>query len=204
MKILSNAVVALIFGLIGGLIAITAESRLNRRQETTIQATTVKADQFELEDPATGMQAYWGYDAHSRDIVIAFLGKKGQTLAEFGVEPVSDERGSNELNPFTSLNGGDGETRFSIHMDKTKQPQLAMGGGGTEKRLILGHILRGDAPASPTQDPYENWALILRDPSHGWQDYLDLGVTTPLHSAVRTGYAVISNSAGQHVSTEPK
>jgi hypothetical protein len=87
-------------------------------------------------------------------------------------------------------------------LDSSQNPVLVMGDSKTENRLLLGHWLREDV-AGDSNDPWDKWSLVFRDPSQGWRDYVDIGVTTPLNTKQRTGYVVLRNSSDRQLQEMP-
>lgn len=136
--------------------------------------------------------------------MIVFLDDKGRPRAEFGNEGNRLDNGrATDYAPFIALLGSDGKVRLRQGLDTRQYPFLSMGDHQTEARLLLGHSLHGSVSGIP-DDPWDNWSLLFRDPSHGWMDYVDIGVTTPLNSRQRTGYLVLRNSASSQLLLEPK
>jgi hypothetical protein len=146
-----------------------------------------------------------GKDRRGLNTEIAFLDEKGALRARFGLE-ASQLAGKRPLaySPFTELIGSDRKVRIRQGLDVSEYPVLAMGDSKSENRVLFGHLDSRDVAGAKAPDPWDRWALVLRDPSHGWRDYVDIGMTTPLGTEQRTGYAVLRNSANRELSMLPK
>jgi hypothetical protein len=203
MKVVWQSALSVVLGFIGGVLAMNINFHL-KRDESEIHAETVRAARFELVDSLNSTLSYWGRDKQGLDIEIAFLDEKNARRAKFGIEANQLKAGHPiGYNPFTELVGSDGRDRFLLHLDGSESPILAMGDSKTEDRLLLGHWRASDVAGSREPDSWGNWSLVFKDPSHGWRDYVEIGVTTPLGTEKRTGYAVLRNSKDQQLSLVP-
>jgi hypothetical protein len=148
--------------------------------------------------------AYWAKDNQGLHVELAFVDDRGHVRAEFGTEATRMIAGrAADYSPFTALTGSDGRVRIRQGLDDSQSPVLAMGDSETEQRVLLGHWKRQDDGANGS-DCRDNWALVFRDPSHGWREYLDIGATTPLGTKHRTGYVEIRASTDRELSLLPK
>ena len=203
MRAVWQSALSVVLGFIGGVVAVNTNLRFTQH-ESEVRAETVRANRFELADSLDNTVAYWGQDKQGLDIEIAFLDEKGARRAKFGLEASQLKGGlPTAYHPFTELLGSDGGARFMLHLDRSESPTLAMGDSKSEGRLLLGHWRVSDVAGSQEPDSWENWSLVFKDPSHGWRDYVAIGVTTPLGTEKRTGYAVLRNSKDQRVSLLP-
>ncbi|MGB6843299.1 MAG: hypothetical protein WBE09_00260 [Candidatus Acidiferrales bacterium] len=195
MKAILNFVLSLALGFLGGLLAARLELRTQLRgTASAVRVPVVRAERFELVSASGNPLAYWGNDWQRGRVLMAFLDEKGRSRAEFGVAATRfGVGGGTDFTPFTALLASDGKIRLQAHLDKTQDPVLAMGDSNSEGRLLLGHSSNADTSGEQS-DPWDKWSLILRDPSHGWKEYVDLGVTTPLDTKQRTGYLILRNS----------
>jgi hypothetical protein len=210
MKIVWQSLLSLTLGFAGGILAMMLNHPLNRRLSSSEnRVEVVRANRFELVNSSGKTLAYWGEDTGEHKIMLAFVDENAYPQAEFGVEPREMENGRpSAYNPFSILFGRDGIGRMWQGLDITQNPVIAMGDGKSEGRLLLGHRCCTDV-AGDTNDPWDNWSLVMRDPSHGWKEYVNIGVTAPLDSQMRkgnlrTGYLVLRNSLDRELSEEPK
>ncbi len=203
MRIVWQSALALVFGFIGGLVATHAGPYLKSRAPE-VRAETVRARRFELVDSSGQGLAYWGKDKQGHRISIAFVDEEGRPRAEFGTEASQLSGGQpSAYSPFSALIGSDGKARLRQVLDSAQNPTLAMGDSKSENRLLLGHWDSRNSGGSEA-DPWDRWSLVFRDPSYGWRDYVEFGVTSPLGKQQRTGYAVLRNSRDQQLSILPK
>lgn len=203
MRVVWQSVLSVALGFIGGVVAMNTNLHF-KHHETEVGAETIRASRFELVDSSNNAIAYWGKDRQGLDIEIAFLDQNGALRAKFGTE-ASQVIGGHPAayNPFTELIGSDGKVRFLLHLDRSESPVLAMGDSKSEDRLLLGHWRTSDIAGTKEPDSWDKWSLVFKDPSYGWRDYVDIGVTTPLGTQKRTGYAVLRNNADRQLSVQP-
>jgi hypothetical protein len=200
-SIVWQQVLSLVLGFCGGMVAMQLE---NRRAVYDMSGKTVRASRFELASSSGNILAFWGQDAQHQRIVIAFLDEKGKLRAELGNEPSRLEDGrATAFVPFMAMLGSDGKVRLREGLNVQQYPFLAMGDQQTETRVLLGHSLHGSDMGGASDDPWDNWSLLFKDPSQGWRDYVDIGVTTPLGTDRRTGYVLLRNSADRQLSQMP-
>ena len=198
MKVIAQSILSVVLGFCGGVVALNIAPRLEfHGLRPNVTAGTVRAERFELVGPADNLLAYWGHDWQRGRILIAFLDEKGRLRTEFGVE--SQGPFNANFAPYTALLGSDGRVRIQQRLDGSQSPVLTMGDAATENRLLLGHWSTSDMPMpGDDRDPWDKWSLVFRDPSHGTQDFVDIGVTIPLNTKLRTGYVVLRDSS-EHV-----
>lgn len=203
MRAVWQSVLSIVFGFIGGVIAMNTNLHF-KHDQSEIHAETVRAARFELVDPLNNTLAYWGKDKKELRIEITFLDETGAARAKFGVEP-NQARGGRlaSYSPFAELLGSEGEARLWQGLDGSQNPVVVMSDSKGADRLLLGHWRTSDVAGSKEPDSWGNWSLVFKDPSHGWRDYVEIGVTTPLGTEKRTGYAVLRNSKDQQVSLLP-
>src|SRR5215469_4453904 len=203
MRVVWQSALSVVLGFIGGVVAMNTNFHF-KHHESEVRAQTVRASRFELVDSSNNAIAYWGRDRQGLDIEIAFLDQNGAIRAKFGTEASQVVAGHPAAyNPFTELIGSDGKVRFLLHLDRSESQVLAMGDSKAEDRFLLGHRRASDVAGSKEPDSWGNWSLVFKDPSHGWRDYVEIGVTTPMGTEKRTGYAVVRNSKDQRVSLLP-
>ena len=204
MKSMWQSVLSLVLGFIGGIVATNSNFHIHRAQPE-VRAEVVRASRFELVNASGNPLAYWGTDMGGFSTEIAFSGKDGRVRARLGVtagELLAKK--PNAYSPYFELIGSDGKVRFAERLDASEYPMLALGDSGSANRLLLGHMVAGDVAGVNAPDPWDRWALVLRDPSRGWREYLDIGVTTTLGSETRTGYVTLRNSKDRELSIIPK
>lgn len=204
MKSILNFVLSLTLGFLGGILAARLELRTQLRgPASTVQVRVVRAERFELVNGSGATLAYWGNDSQRERVLMDFLDEKGRSREEFGVAARrSGSTGGTDFTPFTAILGPDGKIRIQERLDISQDPVLAMGDSNTEARLLLGHSLNGDM-SGERNDPWDNWSLVFRDPSHGWKKYVELGVTTPMDTSQRTGFLFLRNSNDKESKLSP-
>ena len=201
MDIIWKSILCLGLGFVGGLLGAKIENGYLREGH----AHVVQASRFELIDEAGRPLAYMGQDRERARVLLAFMDENAKPRAEYGVEAGKIDKGrAFEFNPFMALIGSDGKQRMRLAVDNDQSPILTMGDSKAENRILLGHWRRTDYQDKGTTDPWEVWSLVFRDPSHGWREYVDIGVTTPLNTNQRTGYLDLRNSSDHQVSVLPK
>lgn len=205
MKLLWQSALSMFLGVLGGVVATLIVLRVHSGGwKPAISAGIVRATRFELVDSQQSSQpvAYWGRDWANHRIVIVFTGGNEKSRAEFGTEQTkSGDFTSASYSPFLEFAGSDGAVRLQERLDSSQEPILLMGDSGSEDRLLLGHIRTADA--GNDQDLWNRWSLVIRGPSGGWRDYLDIGATTPVNQKNRTGYLIIRDSSGRQLTKLP-
>jgi hypothetical protein len=201
MKRILQSAVSLILGFVGGIIATRIYPP---KPPALINAGIVRAERFELADgPTLPPDAYWGRDEHG-GFNIAFFNSRHRVIASFGIGPSQYTKyGPTAFTPGLSLSGENGQPRLQAGLDSYEDPFLVMGTGEGNDRILLGPY-SGFEATQHSKDAQRPWTLVFRDPSHGWRDYVILGMTTPFGSKVRTGNLVLQNSQGHELSQQPK
>jgi hypothetical protein len=207
MKIVWQSLLSLALGFAGGILATKVNIPLNRHIDSS--AEVVRANRFELVNSYGKTLAYWGEAKDEHKVMLSFIDENAHPQDEFGVEYKEMENGRPSVyTPFSMLFGRDGIARMWEGLDSTQNPVISMGDGRSEGRLMLGHNCCTDV-AGDANDPWDNWSLSMRDPSPNSEEYVNIGVTTPLNGKmrkgnVRTGYLELRNSSGRQLSEEPK
>lgn len=191
MRIVWQSTLSVILGFIGGLIGMNAHFHGNH----SASADTIRATRFELVDSTNRTVAYWGQANEGREIQIAFCDEQGKIRAKLGISATQVVGGRPvAFSPFNELNGSDGNVRLQQRLDGSQNPVMTMGDSKSQSRLLLGHWNNDDISGNTEGNRLDKWSLVFRDSSHGWRDYVDIGVTTPLGADERMGYAVFRNS----------
>lgn len=200
MRGLWQGVLSLALGFAGGVLA----TRVVPPRSLNGQAQVVKATRFELADSSGRTVSIWGQNKGTGEIILEFDDPNQQPRAEFGIKPSQlHDSNATAYTPFMVLIGPDSKPRIQQILDPDARPVLAMGDSKSENRLLLGRFNRGDS-SPDMKDKWDNWSLVFRDPSQGWRDYAEIGVTTPLNTQKRTGYVTLRNTLDHQVSMEPK
>ncbi len=158
MKHIWVIVLSVICGFAGGIAATRIATRHDAVAPTSVQSFSVlRANRFELLNPAGQPIAYWGFDKGSNTNEIAFIGDSGKPTARFGTE-------SSQI-PFLVFAAQDGRVtdRLLMRLDRSGRPILAMSDEGWEGRVMLGY--RNSSDTVPPSPELDNWSLTFSDPA---------------------------------------
>jgi hypothetical protein len=202
MKTIWQSILSVMLGFIGGISTMYIKPVFNRTT-SVIRAETIRAEHFELVDQDNRRLAYWGTADQERRTQLAFLDDKGTIRARFGTEASKLIKGRPvALSPFSELFDSNGKARLQEILDGSENPVLTMADSNGANRLILGYWNGLDVVGEA--DHWDKWSLVFRDSAHDWRNYVDIGVTTPLDTHTRTGYALFYDNRDHKFSIEPK